>query len=140
MTKRVLLDESVPRHLAAPLQAAGFSTMIFPSDWKEIQNGELLARAAASGFEVLVTNDRNIYSQQNLRGRSLAIIVLPTNLRRHIMERAAVVVDTLSRIKPAQYVVIEPSGLRPVIDYNAADATPSYLPAVAPFAVAPKGS
>ena len=82
-------------------------------------NGELLAIAQEHGFDVLVTNDRSIYSQQNLRGRRLAIVVLPTNLRRVIMNRAADVVDTINRVKLGQYVVIELSGLRPVINYDA---------------------
>ena len=135
MTKRVLLDESVPRHLAASLEVAGFSATPYPNDWKQTKNGELLTIAEEHGFDVLVTNDRSIYAQQNLHGRQLAIVVLPTNLRRHIMERASAVVDTVGRIKPAQYVVIESSGLRPVIDYNAADAKPSEMPAVEPFEI-----
>jgi predicted nuclease of predicted toxin-antitoxin system len=132
VTKRALLDESVPRHLATPLEAAGFPTAAFPNHWKQITNGELLKRAEELEFDVLVTNDRNIYAQQNLRGRKLAIVVLPTNLRRLIMERASAVVDTIERIKAGQYVVIEPSGLRPVVDYNRADAAPE-MPAVEPF-------
>ena len=139
MSRRVLLDESVPRHLATPPEAAGFSTALFPNDWKQIKNGELLTRAEALGFDVLITNDRNIYAQQNLRGRKLAIVVLPTNLRRHIMDRASAVVDTVGRIKQGQYVVIEPSGLRPVIDYNMADAAPSEMPAVEPFEIGRNG-
>ena len=74
-----------------------------------------------------------IYAQQNLRGRRLAIIVLPTNLRRYIMQRVSAVTDTVGRIKPGQYVVIEPSGLRPVIDYNTSDAKSSEMPSFEPF-------
>ena len=113
VSKRVLLDESVPRHLAVPLEAAGFSTTLYPNDWKQTKNGELLVLAEDRGFDVLVTNDRSIYAQQNLRGRTLAIVVLPTNLRRRVMERAPAVVDTVRRIKPGQYVVIEPGGPAP---------------------------
>jgi hypothetical protein len=36
--------------------------------------------AEAQGFDALVTNDKNLSFQQNLRGRKLAIVVLPTNL------------------------------------------------------------
>jgi len=36
----------------------------------------LLDAAEASGFDVLVTTDRNILYQQNLTGRRLAIVVL----------------------------------------------------------------
>jgi hypothetical protein len=129
----VLLDEGVPRHLAGPLEAAGFSTSPYPNAWKQMNNGELLGVAEDQGFDVLVTNDRSIYAQQNLRGRKLAIVVLPTNLRRHIMDRASDVVDTVKRIAPGQYVVIELSGLRPVIDYNLPEAEPSEMPSIQPF-------
>lgn len=96
-------------------------------------NGELLAIAQEHGFDVLVTNDRSIYSQQNLRGRRLAIVVLPTNLRRVIMNRAADVVDTINRVKLGQYVVIELSGLRPVINYDAPEVEVSQMPSIQPF-------
>jgi hypothetical protein len=129
----VLLDEGVPRHLAGPLDAAGFSTSPYPNAWKQMKNGELLGAVEEQGFDVLITNDRSVYAQQNLRGRKLAIVVLPTNLRRHIMDRASDIVDTVKRIEPSQYVVIELSGLRPVIDYNVPEAESSEMPSIQPF-------
>jgi hypothetical protein len=36
----------------------------------------LLTAAEAAGFDVLVTTDKNIRHQQNLTGRTIAIIVL----------------------------------------------------------------
>jgi len=39
-------------------------------------NGELLKEAEAAGFEVLVTTDKNIRYQQNLKGRTIALVVL----------------------------------------------------------------
>jgi predicted nuclease of predicted toxin-antitoxin system len=131
--KRVLLDESVPRHLAGPLEAAGFAATPYPNAWKEMTNGELLATAEEQGFDILITNDRNIFSQQNLRGRKLAIVVLPTNLRRLIMDRAADLVDTVNRVEPGQYVVIELSGSRTVVDYNAPKIESSEMPSIQPF-------
>jgi predicted nuclease of predicted toxin-antitoxin system len=107
VTKRVLLDESVPRHLATPLDAAGFSTTPYPNDWKQMKNGDLLALAEDRGFDVLITSDKNIYAQQNLRGRKLSIVVLPTNRRSDVMQRASDIVETLEMIEPGQYVVIE---------------------------------
>lgn len=132
--KRVLLDESLPRHLAVALNASGLSATPYPNDWKQKKNGELLTLAEQAGFDVLVTSDRSIYMQQNLRGRRIAIIVLPTNRRRHVMDRAADVADTIRRIAPAQYVVIEPNGARPVVDYNAVTSEAANMPPVKPFA------
>ena len=56
MSKRVLLDESVPRHLAAAIEAAGFAVTPYPNGWKQIRNGELLARAEEREFDVLVVS------------------------------------------------------------------------------------
>ena len=42
-----------------------------------MRNGELLA-AAERRFDALVTTDRNLRYQQNLSGRKIAILVLPT--------------------------------------------------------------
>jgi predicted nuclease of predicted toxin-antitoxin system len=118
VVSRVLLDESVPRHLAAALEAAGFSASPYPSAWKQTKNGELLRLAEGEGFEVLITSDKNIYAQQNLRGRTISIIVLPTNLRRLVMERAADVIAALREIKPRQYVFIESDGSRTVSGFD----------------------
>jgi hypothetical protein len=118
MTKRVLLDEGVPRHLAVPLQAAGCSVTPYPSACKQIKNGELLKIAEQQEFDVLITNDKNIYAQQNLRGRNLSIVVLPTNLRRQVMERAAEIIDAVNRIKPQQYIEIELGGRHLTIDFK----------------------
>lgn len=133
MSKRVLLDESLPRQLAAFLIASGISATPYPNDWKQTRNGDLLTLAEQAGFDVLITSDRSIDSQQNLRGRTIALVVLPTNLRRHVMNRAADVADTINRIAAAQYVIIEPTGSRPVINYNADDSGLEEMPAVKPF-------
>jgi predicted nuclease of predicted toxin-antitoxin system len=109
VTKRVLLDEGVPRHLAKPLEASGISATPYPNAWKQITNGELLALAERQGFDVLVTNDKNMGAQQNLSGRHIAIVVLPTNIRRQVMELAPRVVIAIRQIQPGQYVVIEPN-------------------------------
>lgn len=42
----------------------------------KLVNGELLKAAEQAGFEVLLTTDKNMASQQNLKGRAIAIIVL----------------------------------------------------------------
>jgi hypothetical protein len=39
-------------------------------------NGELLQAAEEAAFEVLITTEKNLATQQNLRGRALAIVVL----------------------------------------------------------------
>ena len=46
--------------------------------WAGVRNGELLRRAEEH-FNIFVTADQNLQYQQNLSGRRLAILVLPSN-------------------------------------------------------------
>jgi hypothetical protein len=62
---RVLLDESVPRPLAALLKGHDVTT-VGQHGWAGIRNGELLERASAE-FDVLVTVDKNLPRQLDLR-------------------------------------------------------------------------
>ena len=67
MRLRVLLDECVPRRLKIDLRDHEVRTVL--------RNGELL-RVAAGNFDVLLTLDRNIAFQQNLRGLSIAVLAM----------------------------------------------------------------
>ncbi len=72
----VLFDNGTPRTLARYLIDRHAVTEARARGWEELENGELLAEAEAAGFEVLVTTDRNLPYQQNLKGRKIAIVVL----------------------------------------------------------------
>jgi hypothetical protein len=61
---RVLLDESLPRPLAALLSGHDVRT-VTAMGWSGRQNGELL-RLAADDFDVFLTADTNLEHQQNL--------------------------------------------------------------------------
>jgi predicted nuclease of predicted toxin-antitoxin system len=77
---RILLDEQLPRRLSRHIRGHLVRT-VQQQGWAGLKNGELLARAAASGFEILVTADQNLQFQQNLAGSPLAVAVLvaPSN-------------------------------------------------------------
>lgn len=44
--------------------------------WEGLKNGLLLAHAQEAGFEVLLTVDQNLRYQQNLSGKTIAVVVL----------------------------------------------------------------
>ena len=71
---RILLDESLPRDLAALLTEHEADT-VGGAGWSGVKNGKLLA-LAATRFDVFVTADRNIEFQQNLATLPIAIVVL----------------------------------------------------------------
>jgi hypothetical protein len=69
---RLLLDECIPRKLKEHL--IGHECFTVPeAGFAGKKNGELLELAEQAGFNVLITLDRGIEYQQNLRSRKLAI-------------------------------------------------------------------
>ena len=72
---RVLLDEQLPRHLAGDLAGHQVRT-VQQEGWAGVKNGDLLRRAAASGFDVFVTADQSVEFQQNLARTRLGVVVL----------------------------------------------------------------
>lgn len=109
---KVVVDEGVPRQLVGALLNAGFDAHQFKSAWKGIANGKLIAAAEDQGFDILLTNDKNIASQQSLKGRTIAVVALPTNRRATIISRLADIIDTLERVTPGQHVVMDRDGGR----------------------------
>ena len=101
---KILLDESVPRLLKLRLTHLDIST-VQELGWAGIRNGELLRRAEAQ-FDVLVTADQNLRYQENLSGRKLAILVLPSNQVPVVTQLLPQVETTLATIQPGTLVEI----------------------------------
>src|SRR5258706_11809367 len=98
---KVLLDACVPRPLRRRLPGHTCKTAQ-EMNWATKKNGQLL-RAAEGHFDVLITSDQNMKYQQNLKGRQLAIIALPTNFLPAVMNMAGKVAAALARIQPGEY-------------------------------------
>ena len=73
---RILLDENVPHPLMRYLSGHEVAT-VQSRGWRGILNGELL-RIADESFDVFILADKNLRYQQNMDGRQIAIIELPT--------------------------------------------------------------
>ena len=76
---KTIVDEGVPRKIVFPLRDAGCSVDAFPNEWKGYKNGELLKIVAAGGYGCIITCDKNLAHQQNLKAAGLALVVLPTH-------------------------------------------------------------
>ncbi|MBA2242223.1 MAG: hypothetical protein H0W04_04965 [Chthoniobacterales bacterium] len=72
---RVLLEENLDWHLGRDLPEQQVESVPLLG-WAGIQNGELLEKAIAAGFEVLVTMDGNMVHQQNIARYAIAVIAL----------------------------------------------------------------
>ena len=103
---RILFDNGTPRGVAVAL--TGHTVEESRSrGWDALKNGDLLAAAESAGFDVFITTDRNLRYQQNLSGRTIAIVVLSkgrwTLIRRHLSSIALAV----SSATPGSFSEIE---------------------------------
>lgn len=72
---KILLDHNLDQRLKRYLSGHEVSTTQ-EQGWADVLNGELLALLEANGFDLMLTADANIKSQQNLSNREVSIIVL----------------------------------------------------------------
>ena len=75
--------------------------------WDRLVNGELIAAAEAAGFDVLLTTDKNMQYQQNLKGRRLAFVVIGNQQWPILRRYAERVVAAVNATLPGSYTEIE---------------------------------
>lgn len=102
---RILFDQGTPAPLRKTLSAHHVSTA-YEKGWEELENGDLIA-AAESAFEGFITTDKNLRYQQNLAGRRLAILVLPTTSWPEIQKHLELVSDAVNALKPGDFVELK---------------------------------
>jgi hypothetical protein len=103
--RRVLLDHCVPRRVRQALVDCE-TTTAFKRGWAELKNGALLKAAEDAGFEVLVTADKNLRYQQQLAGRRIAIVELPTNALPALLPHFGAIGDAVRRVRPGEYLEV----------------------------------
>jgi hypothetical protein len=74
--------------------------------WSTLSNGELL-RQAEEQFDVLITTDSHLRSQQNLAARRLAILILPTTNWPRLQPEVATIANAVDKIQPGQYIELQ---------------------------------
>ena len=104
MTKRVLLDECLPRKLKRSI--AGHEVLTVPeAGWASKENGELL-ELAGTAFDVFVTADRNLAFQQRLGHLHLGVVVLVAQGNRlaDLLPLVPALREAIESIAPGQVV------------------------------------
>jgi len=99
---KILFDQGTP----APLRRALKDHLVitaFEQSWSNLQNGDLIQAAEAAGFQVLITTDQNLKYQQNLAGRKLAILVLPSTSWPKIQNHLSAISTAVNLLKPGDY-------------------------------------
>lgn len=103
----VLFDNGTPRTLARYLIERHTVTEARARGWAELENGELLRQAEDAGFEVLVTTDKNIGYQQNLKDRKISIVVLGKGRWTLIEPHVRQVIEAVNSAVAGSYLEVE---------------------------------
>src|SRR5580704_3323819 len=74
----ILFDQATPFPLRKFLPGHVIKTA-YQQGWSTLLNGDLLRVAEESGFDLLLTADKNLAYQQNLSDRKIAIVALGKN-------------------------------------------------------------
>ena len=72
---KILFDHGTPAPLRHHLREHTVDRSA-ENGWEMLENGELIRKAEEDGYRVIVTTDKNLRYQQNLKDRALAIVVL----------------------------------------------------------------
>lgn len=99
---KILFDQGVPVPLRSFLAGQVVSTA-FEKGWSELANGDLLA-AAETEFDALVTTDQNLRYQQNLSGRKLSILVLPTTNWPRLREHVGLIAEAILALRTSDFI------------------------------------
>lgn len=102
---RVLFDQGFPSSLKSFLIGKEVSTL-YQLGWSEMSNGELIDRAEKEGFDCFVTTDKNLRYQQNLTGREISIVVLPTPSWPQLKAHGAHVDSIVSSTSSSDYIEV----------------------------------
>lgn len=103
---RILFDQGTPEPLI-PFLLGHTVTKAKDVGWERLVNGELLKAAETAGFEVLVTTDKNMVSQQNLKSRTIAIVVLGNSQWRIVQRHVRKIAARVNAANPGSYAEVD---------------------------------
>ena len=81
--KKLLLDENLPKKLRYRF-GVGYEVVKVPDmGWASLENGQLLKAMQETGFEYLITADKNLSYKQNYEKYGISLLVLGTKDNRY---------------------------------------------------------
>jgi hypothetical protein len=102
-----IFDEGVPLDLLPILRTAGCDIVGFPNEWKGTKNGRLMRLVESPSFTCLLTSDKNLQYQQNLAGRTVAVVVLPSPRLEELKSIVGRIVDAVVAAKPGHVTLVD---------------------------------
>ena len=102
----ILFDHGTPRSIARWLPDHIVVEAI-ARGWDRLANGLLLMAAEEAGFDLLLSTDKNIRYQQNLKGRRIAIVVLSNSRRPAVHGYIDRVISAVNAATPGSFTEVE---------------------------------
>ena len=103
---RILFDHGTPGPLVPFLKGHTVSTAK-QMGWDTLSNGDLLKAAEKAEFEVLRTTDKNMAAQQNMKERSIAVVVLGNSQWRVVQRYVRRIASAVDRAEPGTVTEID---------------------------------
>jgi hypothetical protein len=103
---RILFDHGTPGPLIPFLEGHAV-TKAKDVGWERLINGELLQAAEQAGFDVMLTTDKNMVSQQNLKSRKIAIVVLGNSQWRIVQRYVRKIAANVNAATPGSYAEVD---------------------------------
>ena len=102
---KILLDECIPRKLKSALPDYECHT-VPDAGLAGQKNGILLSLAEAAGFDLFFTMDKGLQYQQNLEGRSIAILIVraKSNRLQDLLPHLEACRSIMKSIQPGQVI------------------------------------
>ena len=103
---RVLFDQATPVPIREFLIGHTVRTAA-QEHWDTLKNGDLLTAAERAGFEVFLTTDKNIRHQQNMAGRTIAVVVIGVQQWPALQPHIALVVRAVDAATPGGFTDVD---------------------------------
>ena len=102
---KIIFDENVPLPLSSFFSGHSVST-VQKEGWAGVENGDIISNVE-SRFDVLLLADKNLRYQQNLSGRKIALVELPTNRWPMLKQMAGRITNAVETAEPGSYTVLD---------------------------------
>lgn len=104
---RILIDECVDERLRSSFSEHDCQTVRY-AGFAGLKNGDLLEAVESAHFDVLVTVDRGWEHEQNLAGRSVAVVIFcaKSNRLKDLLPHVPACLNLLCTIKPGEVAKI----------------------------------
>jgi hypothetical protein len=102
----ILFDHGTPRSITRFLHGHTVVEAV-ARGWDQFDNGALLDVAEEAGFDLLLSTDKNIRYQQNLKGRRIAIVILGNSQRPAVHRHIERVIAAVNAATPGSYTEVE---------------------------------